>query len=277
VGQAPPLGSLVSAAYEVGGGTRGNVAANALGLLEQNTAVPGQPPSWQTVAGVTVRNPVAASGGVDPMPLDDVRRDAPEAFAADPRRAVLPADHAAAVATDPLVERAIAQRAWAGSWPVIATVVDPKVDGSAADDARAGLQALLDDLRMLGTEVAVVSGTPVGLLIALEACARPGADPEQVRAQILQLLRPGTDDRPGVFHPSRLQLGAAVYLSTVIAAVAGLPSVDAVEVIEARRRSDPPHTVRDVITFAADEVAVLDDDPARPERGRLDVTVKGGR
>ena len=116
VGQAPPLGSLVSAAYEVGGGTRGNVAANALGLLEQNTAVPGQPPSWQTVAGVTVRNPVAASGGVDPMPLDDVRRDAPEAFAAEPRRAVLPADHAAAVATTARRARDRAAR-WAGSWP----------------------------------------------------------------------------------------------------------------------------------------------------------------
>ena len=86
-----------------------------------------------------------------------------------------------------------------------------------------------------------MSGTPVGLLIALEACARPGVDPEQVRAQILQLLRPGhATTAPGVFHPSRLQLGAAVYRLAVIAAVAGLPSVDAVEVIEARRLSDPP-------------------------------------
>ena len=46
-----------------------------------------------------------------------------------PRRAVLPADHAAAVADDPLVQRAMAQRAWSGSWPVIATVVDLEVGG----------------------------------------------------------------------------------------------------------------------------------------------------
>jgi hypothetical protein len=277
VGLTPPLGSLVSAAYEVGGGARGNVAANALRLLEENTAAAGQPPSWQVVAGVAVRNPVPAEGGAAPTPLDVVRRDAPEAFAAEPRRAVLTADHAAAVADDPAVERATARRAWSGSWPVVATVVDLKVDGAAAAEARLELQALLDDLRMLGTEAVVLTGTPVGLLIALEVCARPGSDPEQVRLEILQLLRPGTDDRPGLFHPSRLQLGAAVYLSAVVAAVAALSSVDAAEVVESRRLSDPPLTVRDVITFAPDEVAVLDDNPARPERGRLDVTVRGGR
>jgi hypothetical protein len=70
-------------------------------------------------------------------------------------------------------------------------------------------------------------------------------------------------------------LGASVYLSSVLAAVAGLPGVDAVEATQARRLSDPVGTVLDVIDVASDEVAVLDDDPAEPERGRLDVVVKG--
>jgi hypothetical protein len=277
LGVAPPLGSRVSAAYEVGGGTRGNIPANALRLLETNANDPGTPPSWRAVPGLSVRNPVAAVGGADPTPLDVVRRDAPDAFAAEPRRAVLPADHAAAVARDPRVQRAMAQRGWSGSWPVIATVVDLTVAGRDADETRAMLQAGLDDMRMLGTEVAVVSGTPIGLLIALEACVRPGFEPEEVRAEILRLLRPGTDEHPGLFHGSRVRLGTAVYLSAVVAAVAALSSVDAVEVLEGRRLSDPPGTLRSVITFAADEVAVLDDDPARPARGRLDLRVKGGR
>jgi hypothetical protein len=262
----------------VGGGARGNVPANALGLLEVNTGPAGQAPVWTAVDDVTVRNPMPATGGADPVPLDVVRRDAPEAFAAEARRAVIPADHAAAAARSPLVERAMARRSWSGSWPVIATVVDLKVAGDEASaEARGDLQALLDDLRMLGTEAAVVSGTPVGLFVGLDVCARPGSDAEQVRRQILAVLRPGTDERPGVFHPSRLVLGTAVYLSSVVASVAALPSVDAVEVHEARRLSDPPLTVRDVITFGPDEVGVLDDDPARPERGRLDVHVRGGR
>jgi hypothetical protein len=276
VGKAPPLGSQVSAAYEVGGGARGNVPANALRILEENASSTGEIPRWQAIAGVAVRNPVPAAGGEDPTPLETVRRDAPEAFAVEPRRAVLPADHAEAAARSPLVERAMAQRSWSGSWPVIATVVDLTFGGAESDEeARTELQAQLDDLRMLGTEVAVISGTPVGLFVALEVCARPGADPGELRGEILGVLRPGPDDRPGLFHPSRLQLGSAVYLSTVVAAVAALPRVDAVAVHEARRLSEPALTVHEVIDFAPDEVAVLDDDPARPARGRLDVRVHG--
>jgi hypothetical protein len=59
-----------------------------------------------------------------------------------------------------------------------------------------------------------------------------------------------------------------------VAAVAALPFVDAVEVVEARRLDEPHGLVRSVIRFASDEVGVLDDDPLRPERGRLDVTVE---
>jgi hypothetical protein len=58
-----------------------------------------------------------------------------------------------------------------------------------------------------------------------------------------------------------------------VAAVAALGRVDAVEVREARRLSEPAATVHEILAFGPDEVGVLDDDPARPERGRLDVRV----
>ena len=68
---------------------------------------------------------------------------------------------------------------------------------------------------------------------------RPGFDAEALRRRILAVLRPGDEERPGLFHPSRLELGGAVYVSAVLAAVAALPGVDAVEVAEARRLSEP--------------------------------------
>jgi hypothetical protein len=277
VGLAPPLGSTVAARYEVGGGAAGNVAPNALPVLERNTALPGQRPEWEA-RPVTVRNPVGGTGGADRMPLDIARRDAPEAFAALPLRAVVTADHAAAAMRDADVRRAAARRTWTGSWPLITTAVDlDTADEDAARGVRAHVQERLDALRMLGTEAAVVPGMPVGLLIALEICATPGTDPEQLRLAVLRRLCPGTDARPGFFHPSNLELGAAVYLSAVIAAVAAVPGVDAVEPQEARRLGDPSGTIRDVITVGPAEVAVLDDDPAQPGRGRLDIVVRGGR
>ena len=284
VGRPPPLGSVVSARYELGGGSSGNIAANALGLLERNTSLPGQVPAWQvhtdaaTGEPIAARNPVRGTGGQERMTLEVARRDAPEAFAVDLRRAVLPADYAATAAARPRVQRATARRGWSGSWPVMTTVVD--LTDQDEDDRRADLAALrvaLDGVRMIGTEAAVVDGTPVGLLLSLALCVAPGVDAEGARAAALRALRPGSDVRPGLFHPSRLQLGAPIYVSAAVAAVAALPGVDAVEPREARRLSDPPGTVRTVIAVAADEVAVLDDDPARPERGRIDIVVRGGR
>jgi hypothetical protein len=265
VGLEPPTGSTVSAAYEVGGGAIGNVPANALDHIDLG-------------AGGTVpaRNPAAATGGADPVVLADARRDAPDEFAAELLRAVIPADYATAADKDPAVQRAIARRTWTGSWPLVTTVVDLDADGDdVAQEALTRLGATLDGLRMLGVESAAVEGTPVGLAIALEVCPSPGFDPATVQVQILQLLRPGTDASPGLFHHSRMLLGASVYLSAVLAAVAELPGVDAVEPTDARRLSEPEETVHDVIAVAPDEIAVLDDDPSRPERGRLDVTVKG--
>ena len=46
--------------------------------------------------------------------------------------------------------------------------------------------------------------------------------------------------------------------------------------LEARRLNEPKGTVHQVLEFAPDEVPVLDDDPARPERGRLDLRLRGG-
>ena len=72
-------------------------------------------------------------------------------------------------------------------------------------------------------------------------------------------------------------MGTDVYLSTVVAAVAALPHVDAVNVTEARRLSQPPHTLDAVLVMGPAEVAVCDDDSSAPDRGQIVLTVEGGR
>jgi hypothetical protein len=72
-------------------------------------------------------------------------------------------------------------------------------------------------------------------------------------------------------------MGATLYTSAALAAVAVLPGIDAIELVEARRLSEPAGVRHSALTFAADEIPLLDDDPDRPDRGRLDVVVMGGR
>jgi len=48
-------------------------------------------------------------------------------------------------------------------------------------------------------------------------------------------------------------------------------------VTEARRLSDPPGTLHTVLVMGPAEVAVCDDDPNAPDRGRIQLTVEGGR
>jgi hypothetical protein len=173
------------------------------------------------------------------------------------------------------VDRATARREWSGAWPVVTTIVDV-LDTGAPPDLRPVVDHL-EGVRLLGQEVTVVLGTGVGLVIGLDVCVHPGVDAEVVRRRILARLRPGTSDAPGLFHPDGLRLGGSVHTSAVVAAAASVPGVDAVEVTTARRLAEPDGTLHAVLTFEQDEIPVLDDDAARPERGRLEVTVRGGR
>jgi hypothetical protein len=283
LGLVPPAGSSVGARYQVGAGPAGNVGANVTTRLVRCASAPGVPCVWQDVtdengAVVAARNITPGTGGAAATPLDDVRRDAPQAYSAVPRRAVLISDLAPVAAAIPGVLRAAASRSWSGSWPVGVVACEP-VTGPASDGTAglpAQIQPTLDAVRMAGTEVVATGATPVGILIALTVCLYPGADPDAARAAILASLRPGTPDAPGLFAPGSFPMGTSVYMSAVVAAVAALPAVDAVAVMEARRLSEPPGTLDTVLVMGPDEVAVCDDDPDAPDRGRIVLRMAGG-
>jgi hypothetical protein len=223
---------------------------------------------------VRARNVTAGTGGVDPTPLDAVRRDAPAAYVAVPRRAVLISDLPQFAMQVAGVERAAASRSWSGSWPVGVVAVESMTD--VADPALdAAVDTTLDAVRMAGIEVLAVPATAVGLLVALTVCLTPGTDVAASRLQILSVLRPGRPD--AVFNPGAHPLGSAVYLSTVLAAVAAVPGVDAVQITEARRLSEPAGTLHSVITMGPAEMAVCDDDRSAPDRGRIELMIEGGR
>jgi hypothetical protein len=289
LGLAPPAGSVVSARYQVCAGISGNVAANVATRLVRTTTAIGAPCAWIDViddgdAVVRARNVTPGTGGAAASSLDSVRRDAPLAYSAVPRRAVLTGDLPGFAVTVPTVLGASSRRSWSGSWPVGMVAYESLGDdaGNSADPQAVGrvqadVQSVLDSVRMAGTEVVSIAATPVGILVALTVCLYPGSDPAGARAAILARLRPGDPSAPGLFAAGSHPMGTDVYLSAVVAVVAALPQVDAVAVTEARRLSDPAGTLDAVIVMGPSEVAVCDDDPDAPDRGRIELTVEGGR
>jgi hypothetical protein len=278
LGTPPPAGSTVSVRYQVGSGPAGNVARDALTRLVRCTAAVGVPCLWSDVAaGVSARNLKSASGGVAATRLDDVRRDAPQAYVAVPRRAVLVSDLPQFATEVPGVIRSTSRRSWSGSWPVAVVAVESAGDDSAGPALLAAVGNTLDAVRMAGTEAVALSATPVGLLFALTVCLVPGTDTDQARTDVLALLRPGTPAAPGLFAPGAHTIGTSIYVSSVTAVVAALSFVDAVRVTEARRLSDPAGTLEPVLVMGSAELGVCDDDPAAPDRGRIDLVLEGGR
>jgi predicted phage baseplate assembly protein len=275
LGQAPPIETTVTARYQIGSGPAGLIAPNTLTRLVRSTASPTQPCNWhEPAARVSARNLTPGTGGVPAMPLDDVRRDAPQAYAAEPRRAVLVSDLPPFALQVPGVARAAAHRSWSGSWPVGVVAAESSTD-LADPTLDAAVEDVMDAVRMAGTEVVTVPATPIGLYLALTVCLTPGTDTNLARLAILGALRPGS---PGaVFAPTSHPLGASVYVSTVVAAVARVPGVDAVRVTQARRLSEPDGTLHNVLTMGPADIAVCDDDAKAPDRGRIELTIEGGR
>jgi hypothetical protein len=117
--------------------------------------------------------------------------------------------------------------------------------------------------------------------VGLFVCAEPGHFRSDVRDAVLDALASGRrrDGGLGRFHPDRFTFGGSVHLSGIVAAAQAVPGVDSVTVTRFGRLREPERDATDVgvITLGRLEIARLDADPNFPERGRLELTMGGGK
>jgi hypothetical protein len=221
--------------------------------------------------------------------LADVRRLAPTAFRTDLIRAVAAPDYAQLAQTDNRVHQAAAALAWTGTGYEVQVAVSLFSSATewAADPAAEQelileeIEAMLGRYRRIGHFVQVTPPIEVALLVGLHLWIDPLADSGQVVATVRAELGSGSlpDGRLGFFHPDGLSFGQPVYASAITARAQAVQGVLAVKLCQLRRLSTPivNKATAGVLKIGALEVVRMDDDPALPENGQLNLTSEGGR
>jgi hypothetical protein len=82
-----------------------------------------------------------------------------------------------------------------------------------------------------------------------------------------------------VFHPDNFTFAQPVYASRIVAAAQSVEGVESVRVDKFQRLAAPDPSTLDngVIPIGRLEIAQLDNDPNYRDRGRLTLTVGGGK
>ncbi|MEW2568930.1 putative baseplate assembly protein [Streptomyces sp. NPDC047070] len=270
----PTPGTRLALRYRLGGGTAGNVGAEAINHLVL-TADCERPP----VAGV--RNPLPAAGGTEPEPVEQVCQSAPLDLRRTRLRAVTADDYAALAAALPGVQRAAATLRWTGSGQEAHIAVDAYGTGEPSPGLLAEVTRALEAYRRIGHDLVVGAARAVPLDIALRVCAVPGHQHGQILAELYRVLGRGRlpGGRLGFFHPDALSFGEPVRLSRLVAVAAAVPGVESVQVTRLRRQFHEDRGEREdgVLRLGPLEIATCDNDPDRPENGRLTISLGGAR
>jgi hypothetical protein len=273
-GEPPQPGTVFTVVYRTGGGAAGNVPADTI----VNVA-PGQP---QGPMIVSCTNPFPAAGGADAETIAQVRGRAAAKFSAEPLRVVRAEDYAAAARSLPWVRQAGAAFRWTGSWLTALTSADPAGSELPTIAQLATLTGLLGQQRLAGCESYVLPPSYVAIDLLITVCGQAAAFGSDVAAAVLAALRPGPGPAPGggagFFDHSRWSFGQPLESSALLAAIQACPGVAGVSQVQYRRRGVLDWApLPDTLTFAADQILRVDNDPSRPEAGSLQVIVEGSK
>ncbi|WP_328869518.1 putative baseplate assembly protein [Streptomyces sp. NBC_00287] len=265
----PAPGARLAVGYRLGGGTGGNVGAEAINHLV--VAADCEPPP-----AAVVRNPLPATGGTDPEPLQQVRQLAPLDLRRTRLRAVTAEDYAALASGLPGVQRAAAELRWTGSVQEAHIAIDALGSGAPTAELLAEVTQSLEAYRRIGHDLVVGPARLVPLDIALTVCALPGHQHGQILAELYRVLGAGPG---GFFHPDAQTFGDPVRLSRLVAVAAAVQGVESVEVTRLRRLFEQDRGEREdgVLRLGPLEIATCDNDPDRPENGRLAISLGGAR
>ena len=274
-GEQPDAGTTFTAFYRIGNGPAGNVGAGGIAHLVLEMALSG--------AAVKVCNPLPARGGTPAEPIAEAKRYAPHAFRRELQRAITAEDYAAIVVRDfgQRIQRASARLRWTGSWYEVLIAIDPLGSDTVDPGLLSEIETHLHRYRRMGHDLVVAAARRVSLEIELLVCVKEHYLRGHVKAALLDLFsnRRLPDGSLGLFHPDRLSFGDDIYASALAAAAQAVEGIQNVVVTRLERSQEGANQElqNGVLPLGPFEIARLDNDPSRPENGRLTLEMGGGR
>jgi len=271
-GMAPDTGLTFTASYRIGGGAGGNVGRDALVHAVLPASFTGALSDIQLV-----RNPLPATGGVDPETIEHIRQFAPFAYGTQ-ERCVTEADYGqmATQLTGGLQARGTLR--WTGSWYTAFVSIDPtQLTPAVLAETTSGLSTL----RMMGTDVAVEAAVIVGLQIELAICVDPRHFQGDVFDALMELFISGNtcNGTPGLLNASNFSFGQTVYASPLIAAAQAVDGVMSVTLVTFTRMDAPwiDGVAQGYLTMARLDIPRCDNDPNRLDHGTFVLDMGGGK
>jgi len=180
-----------------------------------------------------------------------------------------------------LLQRSSAKLAWTGSWYEARVAVDPFDSEMAGAELRKRVEKRLNRYRRMGHDLDVRQASYVPLDIQLTICVEPHHLRAHVQADLLDVLsnRALPGGKLGFFHPNNLTFGDGIYLSALVAAAQAVVGVRSCDVTRMNRLFEAPnHEIESgILRLGPAEIAQLDNDSSYPERGKLELVMRGGR
>jgi len=271
-GKMPVAGDRFSAIYRVGNGSAGNVGANCL----INCSAPVLAKSTM----LSVTNPIAASGGIDPETAAQICRRAPQAFNTQ-ERAITMQDYVDATELNTQIEDAAAQCRWTGSWYTVFIAAEPQANAPLSASLQRSLTKTVNAYRLAGQAIYIEPPQYVPLSISLTICVDPDSFSADVRAALLVVLGSCTlpTGQPAFFNPQNFELGQPIYLSPIYEVARTVPGVTRVTAttFEPQGQSTRTYLQQGYIPMGPFQVARLDNDTSLPGNGILKLNMQGGR
>jgi hypothetical protein len=150
------------------------------------------------------------------------------------------------------------------------------------------LRQFMEGYRMAGHDLEVDGPRYVSLDIVMTVCVEAGYFPSDVHEALLETFsnRELLDGRRGFFHPDNFTFGQSVFLSAVIARAMAVPGVRWVDLDDSDNRPNRFRRWGELARGEIDkgridvgrlEIIRLDNDPSRPENGKIEFIMEGGR